>query len=849
LSTHIFGIRHHGPGCARSLRLALEELQPDIILVEGPSDAHDVLPLLIHQDMQPPVALLIYAPDKPHLAAYYPFTSFSPEWQALSYGLTHTIPTRFIDLPQAIQLARRNQETTEQSVGVVPRAAPAGEQTVGTGLAPVRAPGEQTRTQEEKTPTHQQHKIRTDPIALLAEAAGYTDHDLWWEHQIEQRRDMTGLFASILEAMSILRAEAPAGIVPGADPVPSADPMPGTDHVPVGVVPSADPVEDEEEELREAHMRQEIRRAQKEGFQRIAVVCGAWHAPVLEGGSARADAALLKGCTKIKVATTWIPWTNSRLSARSGYGAGINSPGWYEHLWESSSVVSVPSSGSRKNIDSRHPTRGKVYPPNPNESSGNAVHAPTPSIRWLTRAAHLLREQGLDASSASVIEAVRLSEALAALRSLSMPGLAELTEAIETVLCHGDATPMSLIREKLEIGERLGQVPAETPAVPLQRHLEERQRKLILKPSAEIKKLELDLRKETDRARSQLLHQLRLLGIHWGVPKEVRGKQSTFHEDWELQWRVDFVISLIEANVWGNTLDTAATAFVSHHADKLDDLPKMTELLDGAILAGLPNAIDHLLSQIQKRAAVSADIRHLMDALPPLARVARYSDVRQTRAEQVLPVIDGLFERILIGLPGACSSLDEDASQAMVGSIDNVHESVMLLNNEGQRDEWQKSLRTLAERETIHGFVRGRCCRLLLEQNVLDDDAFQRLTQLALSLVTPASQAAAWIEGVLRGSGLLMLHQDNLWKTLDHWLSNLSPDTFDALLPILRRAFSSFQPPERRRMGEKVKYLHRSDRGSQDADSSGSTQSINIDRAQKVLPILASIMGVKSYAS
>jgi uncharacterized protein DUF5682 len=789
LSIHIFGIRHHGPGCARSLRLALEELQPDIVLVEGPSDAHDVLPLLIHQDMQPPVALLVYAPDRPHLAAYYPFTAFSPEWQALSYALSHALPARFIDLPQAIQLARRNQEAVEQSqekaspevanskAGAIP--APTGEEE--------RAETNPVLTEQGEAPAQQQ-KVRTDPIALLAEAAGYTDHDLWWEHQIEQRRDMTGLFASILEAMSILRAEAPVG-GDGASPAPA---------------------EDEEEELREAHMRQEIRAAQKEGFQRIAVVCGAWHAPVLEGGSASADKALLKSCTRIKVATTWIPWTNSRLSARSGYGAGINSPGWYEHLW---------------------------------------THADQISTRWLTRAAHLLREQGLDASSASVIEAVRLGDALAALRSLSMPGLAELTEAIETVLCHGDATPMSLIRAKLEIGERLGQVPAETPAVPLQRHLEERQRKLSLKPSVEIKRLELDLRKETDRARSQLLHQLRLLNIHWGTPREVHGKQSTFHEDWQLQWQVEFVVSLIEANVWGNTVDAAATAFVCHQADTLAELPKLTELLDGTILAALPEAIDHLLGEIQKRAAVSADIRHLMDALPPLARVARYSDVRQTRAEQILPVIDGLFERILIGLPGACSSLDDDASQLMVGSIDNVHASVMLLNNQEQREEWQRTLRMLAEREALHGFVRGRCCRLLLEQNVLDNDTFGRLTRLALSLATPADQAAAWIEGVLGGSGLLMLHQDNLWKTLDRWLSDLSLETFEALLPVLRRAFAKFQPPERRKMGEKVKYLHRSDRDSQEPGSSGPTESINIERAQKVLPILANIMGVKSYAS
>jgi 7-keto-8-aminopelargonate synthetase-like enzyme len=36
-------------------------------------------------------------------------------------------------------------------------------------------------------------------------------------------------------------------------------------------------------------------------------------------------------------------------------------------------IVSVPSSGSRKDIDSRHLPGGKVCTPNPNESSGNAI--------------------------------------------------------------------------------------------------------------------------------------------------------------------------------------------------------------------------------------------------------------------------------------------------------------------------------------------------------------------------------------------------------------------------------------------------------------------------------------------
>src|SRR4029450_129824 len=96
MSTHLFGIRHHGPGCARSLRLALEALAPDIVLIEGPPDAQEVLPLMRHKARAPPVALLIYAPDTPSKAVYYPFARFSPEWRALDDDFLGEAHVRFI---------------------------------------------------------------------------------------------------------------------------------------------------------------------------------------------------------------------------------------------------------------------------------------------------------------------------------------------------------------------------------------------------------------------------------------------------------------------------------------------------------------------------------------------------------------------------------------------------------------------------------------------------------------------------------------------------------------------------------------------------------------------------------
>jgi hypothetical protein len=115
-SFHIFGVRHHGPGSARSLCAALQALQPDMLLIEGPPEGTPLLPLLASESMRPPVALLLYDPRQPASAVYYPFAEFSPEWQAARYALAHTIPLRFMDLAQSHQLAMAPRTVSEEAV-------------------------------------------------------------------------------------------------------------------------------------------------------------------------------------------------------------------------------------------------------------------------------------------------------------------------------------------------------------------------------------------------------------------------------------------------------------------------------------------------------------------------------------------------------------------------------------------------------------------------------------------------------------------------------------------------------------------------------------------------------------
>ena len=111
---------------------------------------------------------------------------------------------------------------------------------------------------------------------------------------------------------------------------------------------------------------------------------------------------------------------------------------------------------------------------------------------------------------------------------------------------------------------------------------------------------------------------------------------------------------------------------------------------------------------------------------------------------------------------------------------------------------------------------------------------------LALSSGNAPPHAAAWIEGFLKGSGLILLHDDNLWSILDEWVTQLSEDQFTGILPLVRRSFSQFTMPERQQMGQKLK--SRSKGGNTKPGFDQEDQMLDEARAAKVLPILAKIL-------
>lgn len=102
-----FPIRHHSPACSYHLLKAIDEYEPDCILVEGPKNADRLIPVLTNADTALPIAFYYFYKDTKKLISeeaddykcYYPFLDSSPEYNALLTATKRHIDCGFIDLP------------------------------------------------------------------------------------------------------------------------------------------------------------------------------------------------------------------------------------------------------------------------------------------------------------------------------------------------------------------------------------------------------------------------------------------------------------------------------------------------------------------------------------------------------------------------------------------------------------------------------------------------------------------------------------------------------------------------------------------------------------------------------
>lgn len=704
----ILGIRHHGSGsCLRMLR-ALEDFEPEVICVELPPETGFHLPELLEPSNSAPLAFLLYHAQKPEQCYYLPLADFSPEYQAVRFGLSRGIDVRAMDMPAAHMLLSHQFKGREAGV----------------------------------LDDDQIFMIR-DPLGYLAKSQGYEDSEVWWTQYFEHWTDHAQLFDMILQLMAELRK-----LSKGSD--------------------------DEETLIREKFMRECIRKCLKEGFQKIAVVCGAWHGPVLTlPYLKKTEKESIRALKSVPVSCTLIPWSYERLMLNRSYSAGILSPSWNESLYR------MPEA---------------------------------PISHWMSQAARAFREYGYQAGTAEIIDAERMAYNLSLLRGMPAPGIEELRDALISTLGQGDAGRVNLLAGKIFTGSRIGKISLERTELPMVTAFKKQLKILNLLlywEESNDQVLKLDLRKSNHLEKSRLIHQSRLLQLDWAVEMPLSiSAQGTFHEHWKFNWSPELEVQLIRSATLGNQIEEVILRMISEKLDKRsEDIALLGELLEHALKAGMDQLFEDLAQKIRELCLEVEDTERLALLLRPLIAGLSYGNLHGYSTAHCQNLISLILPRLVYNFGPQCVNIQLERAQKMVQVFYLIHSYFFHFQDEDLRLGWRDQVLKFRADTATHPLLRGRASFVAIDEGWISH------SELGLSLlqecdpVSGAQPAARWIEGFLIGANAFYLLRDELIEILDNWVVNLSEEDFKEVLPLLRRSFSQVSYSENLRIFGKIRKL------------------------------------------
>jgi hypothetical protein len=533
--------------------------------------------------------------------------------------------------------------------------------------------------------------------------------------------------------------------------------------------------------IREAFMRKGIMDALEEGHEpgRIVVITGAYHSSVMDEGHHVMTEEEFLNLPRVDTKLTLMPYSYFKLSSMSGYGAGNNAPAYYEMMWE------------------------------------RLVHNDLESLPsyYLANVASALREGGTYRSPAEVIEGVRLAGAMAYISSGGTPVLRDLRDAAVTSLGQGSLSVVSEALARMEVGTAIGSLPEGVSQTPVQDDFNRELKRLKLEKykSAVAQDVELDLRenrrvKSADAAfldlnRSFFLHRLRVLNISFAKFVPVHSSSSSWAEHWILKWSPQAEIEMVESTLKGETVERAASFVFKERLETCREVREASQIIAAAARCGMMESMEQAKTALQGLSVDSADFVQAAGAAREMSAVISYGDIRRFDGSRFIPLMEQLFLRGCLVLMGSASCSD-DASGRILEAINDMNLAAMEHYNDVDDGLWVKKLDELSNRDDKNPRLSGYACSILLERNLISSERLSQEVSRRLSPGIDAGLGAGWFEGLSMRNRYALLSRISLWEKLSEYVASLDDEQFKRALVFLRRAFGSFEPSEKSRIGE-----------------------------------------------
>lgn len=770
-SLYWFPVRHHSPAVARHLLAAIRERKPQIVFIEGPSDASDLVTHIVDPKTKPPIS--IYSsyrdddnvlglagiespgPDVPaKFASWFPLLPYSPEYVAMKEAAKIGADVVFIDLPNHA-LIRSRAERGIPEEGSEPHA-PESEAFDDDGADAADAP-EEPIVEGEEVPTGARSwealAAESSLYKGLAKAAGYRSWDECWDALFEAPERFTDTESFRAEMTYFCAA------------VRSTTPAERMEHD--GTI------------LRESHMLRTIRAVlaeRKIAPERAMVVCGGFHLFMArEPGPER---AIPKG-TVYKTVT---PYSYMRTSELTGYGAGNRAPSWYARLYERS-LESPEYAATLAMVD----------------------HV----VAVLARA----RGDGELLSSADAISVTQHARMLASLRGRKSPSLDDVRDGLISCCCKGSMAQEGRYLAKamvtVETGSAVGRVTAALGRLPLvhdfYRNLDELDLGETIAKDARAK-LTLDLRKEADERKSVFFHRLVQIEIPYAELVSAETAGTLFREVWRVAWSPKIDGELAEKNLHGDTVESAA---LSRLDDELAAPGQPVDAITSRLLRAAKMDLSGMVNRLQDIAGQAVDndgrLAPLARSLTDLVLIEANTKRKGLTAERISELVERCFGRACFAMPEAANAPPEEHAE-VVASIKSLSE--VLLGERGEsfdRDLFVENAKS-AFNDSQAPYLRGALAGVLTELRVQSpEDLAAQVAAFAKARPDVLVTCGEFLSGMLQTSRTaIMLGADAIVGAIDELIRAAAWDQFLILLPRTRGAFEAMHDRIRVSVADRV---------------------------------------------
>jgi hypothetical protein len=756
---YMFPVRHHSPAVARALESALRARRPKLVLIEGPSEATDMIPFVIDGKTRPPIAIYSsYRDDQDRLryraragrddaptmrvASWYPLLAYSPEYVALRTAAELGAESAFIDLPH---------------YALIPPAPKGVDDGVDDG-------DHDDHDDSGAAPPAGEDQLFAESgfFQRLARAAGFRSWDEAWDALFEiQRpdRDVAAFRRELAYFCAAVRATTDPGRLASDGTL-----------------------------ARERFMRRAIDReiaARRSTPAEVMVVCGGFHL-FLD----RADPTPPPEPPAGTVTTTVVPYSFFRVSELTGYAAGNRAPQFYQTLWEHDRGAAGREAAIRHIVDvlGRARKRGALV------SSADAIA--------VTQTADLLAQ--LRGRPAPVLDDIRDALVTCCVKGDPAREGEHLLRAMGTA----------------DVGSRVGRVTPALGRLPILNDFYAQLDDLGLDELAGKEGrlvLDLDTREPRDAARAELLRRLSFLGVPIGgrdQPGELAVAGRLFRERWKLRWDPGIEPALIELALAGDTIAAAAlsrlTEALGAEEQSADEAARH---LVEAVELGFPDLFERAAQLCGP--AIDNDGRFISQsaALSSLLVLDRQATFRKLPRDRIAALVERCFQRACFALPAAGSAPDEQ-HPAIVAGLLGLGEA---LNDRGagaggaalDRSLFVDSLRRAVGASSVP-YLRGAFEGALTELQVQPADALAaQVTALARALPDQMITAGDYLDGVLSVSrASILMGADALLNALDGLLGVAGWEPFLVMLPRMRGAFERLHARQRDALAARVAVMY-----------------------------------------